>query len=153
MFDFGQNLYLKRLERGMTQRELVQKTGIPQPNLSRIERGRQDVTVSTFLNLCAALGVSPSEILAPFVEGKAPFLLTRNRIERIGRAVVHRTKLARPPEQEIADCLSRIIPECAGGPLTQKEVRRAWFHLRQRFGKSEIKILAERVRDALQRKR
>ena len=46
----------------MTQMELVQKTGIPQPNVSNIERGKQDLTVSTLLKICSALEAHPGDL-------------------------------------------------------------------------------------------
>lgn len=152
MFDFGQNLYLKRLEKGMTQRELVQKTGIPQPNLSRIERGRQDVTVSTLLNLCSALGVRPSEILEDFGAKREGLAWTRQRLERVARAAVRRNRLAHPFEQRIAEDLSKIVPGCSPKPPAEKEIYYAWRELRQSIGRIEIKTLVERVREALARK-
>ena len=44
-----------RLEAGMTQKQLSEKTGINQSNLSRIERGNGNPSVATLERIAAAL--------------------------------------------------------------------------------------------------
>ena len=45
-----------RIEAGMTQKELSEKTGINQSNLSRIERGTGNPSIATLERIAAALG-------------------------------------------------------------------------------------------------
>lgn len=45
-----------RLEIGMTQKELSEKTGIRQSNLSRIENGTSSPTVDTLARIAAGMG-------------------------------------------------------------------------------------------------
>ena len=45
-----------RLEQHMTQKELAQKTGIRQSNISRIESGSTSPTVETLARIAAGLG-------------------------------------------------------------------------------------------------
>ena len=45
-----------RLEAGMTQKQLSEKTGINQSNLSRIERGAGNPSVATLERIATALG-------------------------------------------------------------------------------------------------
>lgn len=45
-----------RLEAGMTQKQLSEKTGINQSNISRIERGSGNPSVATLERIAAALG-------------------------------------------------------------------------------------------------
>ncbi len=45
-----------RLEAGMTQKQLSEKTGINQSNLSRIERGTGNPSVATLERIASALG-------------------------------------------------------------------------------------------------
>lgn len=45
-----------RIETGMTQKQLSEKTGINQSNLSRIERGNGNPSVATLERIAAALG-------------------------------------------------------------------------------------------------
>lgn len=47
-----------RLAKGLTLNELSRRTGIAQPNLSRLERGRVDSRLSTLLTVAAALDLS-----------------------------------------------------------------------------------------------
>lgn len=45
-----------RIEAGMTQKELAEKTGIRQSNLSRIENGTSSPTVSTLARIAEGMG-------------------------------------------------------------------------------------------------
>ena len=55
---FGSNVREARLERGWTQEELARATGLASVQVSRIERGRREVRLTTLLRLAAALDVS-----------------------------------------------------------------------------------------------
>jgi transcriptional regulator with XRE-family HTH domain len=59
----GALLRREREGRGWTLADLAERTGIPQPNLSRLERGLADVRLSTVLRVAQALGTEIS--LAP----------------------------------------------------------------------------------------
>ena len=45
-----------RLESGMTQKELAEKTGIRQSNLSRIEQGISSPTIDSLARIAAGMG-------------------------------------------------------------------------------------------------
>ncbi|WP_315540434.1 helix-turn-helix transcriptional regulator [Eikenella corrodens] len=62
----GMTIVSLRLLQGLTQSELAQKTGLPQPYLSRIENHRQSLYDQTVEKLAAALTVSPEEIRQAF---------------------------------------------------------------------------------------
>ena len=49
-------LIAARIETGMTQKELSEKTGIRQFNLSRIENGTSSPTVATLARIAAGMG-------------------------------------------------------------------------------------------------
>lgn len=49
-------LIAARIETGMTQKELSEKTGIRQSNLSRIENGTSSPTVATLARIAAGMG-------------------------------------------------------------------------------------------------
>lgn len=49
-------LVAARIETGMTQKELSEKTGIRQSNLSRIENGTSSPTVETLSRIAAGMG-------------------------------------------------------------------------------------------------
>jgi len=59
----GALLRRRREARGLTLADLSERTGVPQPNLSRLERGLADVRLSTVLRVAQALGAEVT--LAP----------------------------------------------------------------------------------------
>lgn len=52
---FGANLAAARLRAGLTQQELADLAGVPQPYISDIERGKQNITVQTMTDLSTAV--------------------------------------------------------------------------------------------------
>jgi transcriptional regulator with XRE-family HTH domain len=60
---FGQNVRAARLARGWTQEELSRQTGLASVQISRIERGKREVRISTLLRLVKALDVSADDLL------------------------------------------------------------------------------------------
>jgi DNA-binding XRE family transcriptional regulator len=52
----GEQLAALRAENGLTQKELAAATGVPQPEISRIERGNGNPTRDTLTRLAIALG-------------------------------------------------------------------------------------------------
>jgi transcriptional regulator with XRE-family HTH domain len=54
--DAGRLVLAARKRQGLSQRELASRTGIPQPMISAIERGRQDPRHSTLERVLAACG-------------------------------------------------------------------------------------------------
>ena len=60
---FGENVRAMRLERGWTQEELSERSGLASVQVSRIERGKREVRLSTLLLLMSALDVSADELL------------------------------------------------------------------------------------------
>ena len=58
--DLGQAIRDRRNVVGMTQEDLASVTGIPQANLSKIERGAATAKFDTYLRLCQALGIDLS---------------------------------------------------------------------------------------------
>lgn len=51
----GRQIKSKRIDLGMTLQELSNITGISQPHLSRIEKGKMNVTIETIACISAAL--------------------------------------------------------------------------------------------------
>ncbi len=47
-----------RRDAGLTQRDLARRSGVPQPNIARIERGQADPRVATLERLLVACGRS-----------------------------------------------------------------------------------------------
>lgn len=100
MLQAGLRIYQKRVEKKLTQAELARRAGISQPNLSNIEKGKRDLTVSTLARIARALETDVRD----FFEGQrqpvrqaekrrsvSRISLTRSRIEMLARAI-HRSK-------------------------------------------------------------
>jgi len=60
---FGQNVRSLRLARGWTQEDLAHEAGLAPVQVSRIERGKREIRLTTLLRLVNALEVSPTELL------------------------------------------------------------------------------------------
>lgn len=61
----GRNAARIRRERGFTQEELSERSGLSQQYLSGLERGLRNPTVVTLHELGTALGVNPFDLLQP----------------------------------------------------------------------------------------
>ena len=57
----GRRIKVRRVELGMTQGELAEKLSVGQSNLSYIERGERDVSVSLLAEIAQALKCKPEE--------------------------------------------------------------------------------------------
>lgn len=60
----GQNIRRLRKRESMTQEQLAEKAGIDQKQLSKIESGRVQAKLSTYLRIANVLGVSIDHFLA-----------------------------------------------------------------------------------------
>ncbi len=54
---FGKTIKEARIEKGLSQNELALKVGMKQPDISRIEEGRKNITLETLSRLCKILEV------------------------------------------------------------------------------------------------
>jgi transcriptional regulator with XRE-family HTH domain len=60
----GKRVQELRKHRGLTQAELAEKSGVPQGNISRLERGiLEHIEVVTLVDLAAGLRVKPATLL------------------------------------------------------------------------------------------
>lgn len=73
--EIGFKIKLLREQSGLTQKELAKKMGISQQIISRVEGGRQNVSVETLSSICAALGV-------PFTAEKIGFQIEPEKSEK-----------------------------------------------------------------------
>jgi DNA-binding XRE family transcriptional regulator len=62
--EFGQNVRRIRKERGLSQAELAELSGLHRTYISSVERGARNPTVLTILVLCRALQVEPGDLFA-----------------------------------------------------------------------------------------
>lgn len=61
---FGENVRAARKARGWTQEELAARTGLAVVQVSRVERGKREIRLTTLLRLVAALEVTADDLLA-----------------------------------------------------------------------------------------
>lgn len=61
----GRNAARIRKEKGMTQEQLAERSGLSQQYLSGLERGRRNPTIVTLYEIAQALEVSHTELVAP----------------------------------------------------------------------------------------
>ncbi len=59
----GKEIRRLRIQKGMTQRDLSIRTGINEANISKYERGKQNLRLETLERIATALDVHPVEIL------------------------------------------------------------------------------------------
>lgn len=154
MLAAGQKLEILRIQKDLTQREVSLRTGIAQANLSRIEKGKQDPTVSTFLKICRALEVHPSEVL----EEKPPesgLILSRSSLERIAKGFFDPSLKLPPLEREISELLKILMPDLQRRRrrLSSKKIYSAWYQLKKRTSNELIRTLMEKVQDERSRQK
>jgi transcriptional regulator with XRE-family HTH domain len=150
MLPIGLRIAQCRLRKGYTQTELASRSSLPQSNLSNVEKGKQDLTVSTLLRLAAALEVPPSELLeGPEKQEKAP-ALTRRNIEAIAAAAVDPKSRISKKLKPVVEWVRAILPELNPRGSARKS-ETAWAALKGRYRESEIQGICRRVQDALQR--
>jgi len=139
----------------MSQAELAQKAGVPQPNLSDMERGEREVSLRTLRALAFALEI-PAGKLADGVgpEAEKPLVLTRERLERVAGAVVTGRPLSDSGEQKLAEGMARLMKgrlRAAGhrgqklSPAGSRKEKDPWFSIGRAYRPEEIQSLVERI--------
>lgn len=66
-----EKLRVLRAQRGLTLRELAERSGVSKDAISEIERGKRTPRASTLASLAVALGVEPQELIAEAASGGA----------------------------------------------------------------------------------
>lgn len=61
----GRNFARLRREKGLTQEQVEERSGLSQQYLSDLERGKRNPTIVTIYEIAQALGVSHMELLQP----------------------------------------------------------------------------------------
>ena len=154
MITFGENILLWRLHRSLSQEQLAALSNIPRPNLSDIEKGKRDVTLSTIRYLAHALGVLPGTL----VNGEAPNYkkrkekLSRKDMERLASSVARGVPPQDPEECQAYQLLREVLNsklKCAWAPngklpLPTRKSSRAWLQLRVLYGLEILNSLIER---------
>ena len=152
---FGQTLWLWRFHRGLTQEQLARAARIPRPNLSAIERGRREVSLSTLRALALALKIQPGILadgLPPVLPGE-PAALSREALERIADAATRGIAVNDPTERTLANLLRLLTVHRrldAGGRRRIERGRHramdaAWLTLRAACPPAVLRSLLERI--------
>ena len=147
MLPIGYQIYLTRLEQKLTQGELARKAGLAQPNLSNIEKGKQDITLTTLRKIGYALGVRLSDFFAESPrEGEGRIKLTRPVIEKMAKAIVKGNVPLNHDERQVVGLFRDVLP---GDPkrIRIKRMHQSWLELKKRFHSSGINALYERVQE------
>ncbi len=147
MQQVGDIVFQLRMKRGLTQQALARLVGVPQPNLSNIEKGKQDVTVGTLQRIAAVLGCSLTEFFSAVEQKPEPASFSRERIEKLAEAIVTGKSKLTGEDAEIVRLFNDLRPH----PAAQARLGRtykAWRQLRALLPKQAIQSLHARVRDA-----
>lgn len=144
---------------GLTQAELAARCRIAQANLSHIERGSRDLTVSTLARIAAALGTTASALVAGVHDTQA-LRPDRNSLERIAAAAVEgsakqskrsgRARLS-PAERAAASHLSTLVPGLSPAEVRDADAYRAHQYLKQTFGPQALKTMISKIQKAQER--
>jgi transcriptional regulator with XRE-family HTH domain len=57
----GKLIKKRRIEKGWSQQELAYRVGINQPDISKIEEGKKNITLITLFRICKVLGIRKIE--------------------------------------------------------------------------------------------
>ena len=157
MIPFGETVQLWRGHRNLTQAQLAQAARIPRPNLSAIERGKREVSLSTLRALALALDVQPGVL----VDGQAPgpvlrTPLSRDAMERIADAVVFHRPLRDPAERVLVNRLGELVKQRRrillgrrNALLGKRDNHANWLLLRAACPADVLRSLLERIDNRL----
>lgn len=111
MVNFGENIYLWRTFRGLTQKDLAKISGIPRPNLSVIEGGKREPSLETLRQLAVSLGTNTGSLIDGIPpEYFKPLFFSRDELEKIAQLSLGEVKGPTSCEQEfISSLLTKII--------------------------------------------
>ena len=152
MNKIAQAIYMTRLQKGLSQQALASIAGIPQPNLSRIEKGR-DLKVSTLCQLASALQVPVEDLfrgVAPLSLNKRVFF-QRDNIERAVDCIAKE----KPLPKRLTEIAQWVIPMMAArkrrGHIRKGDLYISWAKLKSTFSGDEIRAIFSRVEKARRR--
>lgn len=150
MIPTGPQIYFRRLAGGFTQDELARKAGIPQSNLSNIEKGKRDLTLTTLRKIAYGLGIPIREFFESELESKETNL-TRPRMEKIAKAIAGVPSSLNQEDQRIVELFREILPKKKSRGVSLKKMYASWLALKRRFSSSEINAIYQRVEEMMKR--
>ncbi len=144
----AQNIYLYRLERGLSQKDLAVQSGVPQPNISQIEKGR-DFKISTLYKIAAALDVMPDAL----IHGVKPLTINKQKFFQRGAIEKFAFNLANQDKAQNQTDVSRILSLLLSHKRpTKKRTDLSWMKLKQTFSRDEINTILSRFNKAARRR-
>lgn len=63
-FKIGKIMKDARIEKGLSQNDLALKVGMKQPDISKIEEGKKNITIETLAYLCKTLGIKSIKLFS-----------------------------------------------------------------------------------------
>jgi len=159
MLPLGNCVLLWRNHLGLTQAALAQKTGLPRPNLSDIERGRREVSLRTLRALAFGLGIRPGILADGIGPGEMSKPLSRESLERVAESMAGGPTPKNQMERELAEELAPLVRSrlSASSGRRQSPARSgkkadaAWLRLSASHSRPEIRSLAERAAEKARR--
>ena len=156
MLPFNEALRLWRLERQLTQEQLARRARVPRPNLSAIERGRREVSLSTLRALAFGLDLRPGVLADGLAPGEHPSpAVSREAMERIAEAVVKNREVPNSAEQTLVELLRQVVtyrtqasrPQRGRPQGSGRSCDTAWMCLQARCAPEVIRSLIQRIDD------
>jgi XRE family transcriptional regulator, aerobic/anaerobic benzoate catabolism transcriptional regulator len=83
----GARVRAQRESRGMSRRELSERSGVSERFLAELEGGRGNISLARFAEVCGALAASPAELLAG-TEARAPAAIALLGVRGAGKSSV-----------------------------------------------------------------
>ncbi|MDO8730359.1 MAG: helix-turn-helix transcriptional regulator [Candidatus Omnitrophota bacterium] len=150
MLSVGKTVYLWRSKRGLTQEQLARATGIPRPNLSNLERGKQELSLKTLRLLASVLKVTPGTLvdgISPLAV-KGPLEFSRKELDHIANAAFGDEKLG-GRQAEVVELLkilasNRISRSLCSG---KRRVNAAWLQFKSALSRETVNALIQRIED------
>lgn len=148
MAPFGETVLAWRLHRGLTQAELAANARMSRPNLSAVERGDREVTLSTLRKLALALEVTPGTLADGTLPGQSARSLARKDLERIADAALSGARLQDSRQEARARQLASVT--MAGKHrLAPRRSERAWLLLKAAEPPQVVVSALDRIRDRI----
>lgn len=103
--NIGERIRALRIQRGLTQVELGKKLGMPQSNVSELERGVRGLTVRQLLKLSSILSATTDEILGHSTTGNGRPSLSLRVLRRAQRI----QELSPPKQRAVLELLDALL--------------------------------------------
>ena len=84
----GARVRARRESRGLSRRELSERSGVSERFLAELEGGRGNISLARFAEVCGALAASPAELLAGTEEARAPAAVALLGVRGAGKSTV-----------------------------------------------------------------